>query len=137
VPKNGAPLIPPDPEVLAKPKRRRFTAAYKAKIVEQADKCTEPGQIGALLRREGLYSSALTSWRKQYKSGALKGLKDQKRGRKRTRDARDLELDRLRRQIEQLSNKLHKAELIIDIQKKIAEALGIPNPVTIDGEKIS
>ena len=88
--------------------------------------CTGPGQIGALLRREGLYSSALTLWRRQYQSGALQGLKDDKRGRKRTRDAKDHELERLRREIEQLNKKLGQAELIIDIQKKVAALLGNP-----------
>jgi len=66
VAKNAAPSSTPNPEVLAQPKRRRFTAAYKARIVAEAQKCTESGQIGALLRREGLYSSALTLWRRQY-----------------------------------------------------------------------
>jgi transposase len=117
---------PPDPEVSAQSQRRRFTPAYKASIVEKAMACTEPGQIGALLRREGLYSSALTLWRRQYLSGALQALKDDKRGRKRTRDARDEELDRLRREIERLSKKLNQAELIIDIQKKVAAILGNP-----------
>jgi transposase len=117
---------PPDPEVSAQSQRRRFTPAYKASIVEKAMACTEPGQIGALLRREGLYSSALTLWRRQYQSGALQALKDDKRGRKRTRDARDEELDRLRREIERLSKKLNQAELIIDIQKKVAAILGNP-----------
>lgn len=116
----------PDPEVLAKPQRRRFTAAYKARIVEEAMTCTEPGQIGALLRREGLYSSALTLWRKQYQSGALQGLKDVKRGRKQIRDSRDRELDRLRRDNQRLTKKLEQAELIIDIQKKVAAMLGNP-----------
>ena len=116
----------PDPEVLAKPKRRRFTAAYKARIVEEAMACTEPGQIGALLRREGLYSSALTLWRKQYQSGALQGLKDIKRGRKQVHDSRDKELDRLRRDNQRLTKKLEQAELIIEIQKKVAAMLGNP-----------
>lgn len=116
----------PDPEVLAKPQRRRFTAAYKARIVEEAMTCTEPGQIGALLRREGLYSSALTLWRKQYQSGALQGLKDSKRGRKQVRDPREKELDRLRRDNRRLTKKLEQAELIIDIQKKVAAMLGNP-----------
>ena len=117
---------PPDSEVSAKTQRRRFLATYKASIVEQAMTCTEPGQIGALLRREGLYSSALTLWRRQYQSGALQGLKDDKRGRKRTRDAKDHELERLRREIERLNKKLGQAELIIDIQKKVAALLGNP-----------
>lgn len=116
----------PDPEVLAKPKRRRFTAVYKARIVEEAMACTEPGQIGALLRREGLYSSALTLWRKQYQSGALQGLKDNKRGRKQVHNPRDKELERLRRDNRRLTKKLEQAELIIDIQKKVAAMLGNP-----------
>jgi len=116
----------PNPEVSAKPGRRRFTPTYKARIVEEAQRCTGPGEIGVLLRREGLYSSALTQWRRQYQSGALQGLKDDKRGRKRTRDAREQELDRLRREIERLNKKLNQAELIIDIQKKVAAILGNP-----------
>jgi transposase-like protein len=99
--------------------------------------CTEQGQIGALLRREGLYSSAITLWRRQYQSGALQGLKDDKRGRKRTRDDRDLELERLRREIEHLNKKLHKAELIIDIQKKVAALLGNPIETLPSNEGIS
>ncbi len=124
--KLGAATPPPDPEVLARPKRRQFTAAYKVSIVEEAQKCTESGQIGALLRREGLYSAALTQWRRQYQNGALQGLKDDKRGRKRTRDGRDQELECLRRENERLSKKLSQAELIIDIQKKVAAILGNP-----------
>lgn len=116
----------PDPEVRAHPKRRRFTAAYKAQVVEEAQRCTGPGEIGTLLRREGLYSSALTQWRRQYQAGALKGLRDDKRGRPRTRDARDQELERLRREVERLSRKLGQAELIMDIQKKVAAMLGHP-----------
>ncbi len=125
VAKNSA-SSSPDPEVLAQPKRRTFTAAYKVRIVEEALKCAESGQIGALLRREGLFSSTLTQWRRQYQSGGLQGLKNEKRGRKRTRDARDLELEHLRRQNEQLSKKLSQAELIIDIQKKVSAMLDNP-----------
>jgi transposase-like protein len=127
----------PDPEVSARPKRRRFTAAYKARIVEEAQRCTEPGEIGALLRREGLYSSALTQWRRQYQAGALKGLRDDKRGRKRTRDPRDEELQRLRRDNERLNQKLRQAELIIEIQKKVAAMLGNPIETLPDSEEIS
>jgi transposase len=135
---NAAAETPvPDPEVRAQPKRRRFTAAYKARIVEEAQRCTEPGQIGALLRREGLYSSALTTWRRQYQAGALQGLKDDKRGRKRTRDARDEELQRLRRENQRLTKKLRQAELIIDIQKKVAAMLGHPIETTPNNEEIS
>jgi transposase-like protein len=123
---NPAAAPPQDPEVSAKARRRRFTPAYKASVVEEAIACTESGQIGALLRREGLYSSALALWRRQYQCGALKALKDDKRGRKCTRDARGQELERLRREVEQLNKKLHQAELIIDIQKKVAAILGNP-----------
>ena len=124
----------PDPEVLAQPKRRQFTAAYKARIVEEAQRSTESGQIAALLRREGLYSSALTLWRRQYHNGALQGLKDDSRGRKRPRDARELKLDQLRRENERLSKKLRQAELIIDIQKKGAAMLGNPIETPTDSE---
>jgi transposase len=124
--KLGVAAPPPDPEVMARPKRRTFTARYKARIVEEAQKYTESGQIGALLRREGLYSSTLTQWRRQYQNGAIQGLKDDKRGPKRTRDARDLELECLRRENQRLSKKLSQAELIIDIQKKVAAILGNP-----------
>jgi len=127
----------PDPEVSARPKRRRqFTATYKARIVEEAQRCTEPGEIGALLRREGLYSSALTQWRRQYQAGALKGLRDDKRGRKRTRDSRDEELQRLKRDNERLNKKLQQAELIIEIQKKVAAMLGNPIETLPESEEI-
>jgi len=126
----------PDPEVSAKPKRRRFTSAYKASIVEEVLKCTEQGQIGALLRREGLYSSAITLWRRQYQSGALRALKDDKRGRKTIRDARDQELERLRSEIGRLNKKLLQAELIIDIQKKVAALLGNPIETSPNSEGI-
>ena len=124
----------PDPEVSARPHRRRFNAAYKARIVEEAQRCTGSGEIGALLRREGLYSSALTQWRRQYQVGAIEGLKDDKRGRKRIRDGRDEELQRLRRENERLSKKLHQAELIIEIQKKVAAMLGNPIETTPNSE---
>lgn len=134
---RATPAPAPDPEVLAQPKRRRFTPAYKARIVEEAMACAQPGQIGALLRREGLYSSALTLWRRQYQSGALQALKDDKRGRKRTRDARDQELERLRREVERLNKKLSQAELIIDIQKKVAAMLGNPIETPANNEPAS
>ena len=127
----------PDPEVSAKPKRRQFTAAYKARIVEEVQQCTEQGQIGVILRREGLYSSAITLWRRQYQSGALRALKDDKRGRRTTRDTRDQELERQRREIDHLNKKLHKAELIIDIQKKVAALLGNPIETLPNDEDIS
>jgi len=127
----------PDSEVSARPRRRRFTPAYKARIVEEAQRCTEPGQIGALLRREGLYSSALTQWRRQYQSGAMQALKDDKRGRKCTRDPRNEELQRLQHENERLNKKLRQAELIIEIQKKVAAMLGNPIETIPNAEEIA
>ena len=117
---------PPNPEVRPKTKKRRFTAAYKAKIVEEAMACTEKGQIGSLLRREGLYASYLTQWKNEYKSGALKGLKGIKRGRKQTKDPREKEVQKLQNEVTRLNKQLEKANLIIDIQKKVAALLGNP-----------
>ena len=111
-----------DREVLSKPERRRFTAEYKLQIVERADKCTKPGEIGALLRKEGLYSSHLRSWRKQRDEGGLSRLR-RKRGRKPEKNPLDDENKALRRQIESLQHQLKKAEAIIDVQKKLSEIL--------------
>jgi transposase len=124
----------PDPEVLEKPVRRRFTADYKLRIVEEADRCTEPGQIGALLRREGLYSSQLGSWRHQRQQGQLQALRDDKRGRKATvPHPVQKELDQLRRENHRLRHQVQQAELIIDIQKKASLLLGISlNPLNPD-----
>ena len=130
---NGTGKVPvtpvadiPDPEVPAHPRRRRFTAAYKARIVEEAEGCTAAGQIGALLRREGLYSSQLSQWRSQYRTGALASLRDDKRGRKAVKHPLEDEVVRLRKQNERLSQRLEQAETIIEIQKKVATMLGIP-----------
>lgn len=118
-----------DPEVLAKPARRRYTADYKRKILEEADACAAAGEIGALLRREGLYSSLLTSWRRQRDDGALAGLEPKKRGRKaKRRDPIAMENERLRREVERLEHRLMQAEVIIGVQKKLANALGIQLP---------
>jgi len=120
-------VVRPDPEVSEKPTRRRFTAEYKLRILRLADACTEPGSIGALLRREGLYSSHLTTWRRQREEGALDGLKPKKRGRKVTeRNPLLPELERLRRENEQLAQRLKQAELIIEVQKKVSQMLEIP-----------
>jgi transposase-like protein len=114
----------PDPEVVPRAKRRRFTAKYKLRILEEADRCTEPGQIGELLRREGLYSSYLSSWRKQRARGQLQGLAPKKRGRKK-QDPSAAEIGRLRRENERLRTQLEQAEIIIDVQKKLAKLLGL------------
>ena len=118
-------FVKPDPEVVEKPQRRRFSASYKAEIVRKADASTESGQIGALLRREGLYSSQLTEWRKQYRQGALTALKDNKRGRRKTNPLQE-ENEKLRRQAARLEHRLQQAETIIEAQKKISEILGNP-----------
>ena len=125
----------PDPEVSARPTRRRFSGPYKAQIVEEAGRCTQPGQIGALLRREGLVSSQLTLWRRQYRQGVLKALRDDKRGRKPIHDPRDCELDHLRRENTRLTKKLKQAETIIEIQKKVAALLGNPVETSESVEK--
>jgi transposase len=116
----------PDPEVLEKPVRRKFTAAYKLEMVETAERCTELGQIGALLRREGLYSSHLSTWRNQRQQGQLQALEDNKRGRKATiPHPVQKELEQLRRENQRLRHKMQQAELIIDIQKKASQLMGI------------
>ena len=114
----------PDPEVVAKAERRRFTAEYKLRVLAEADTCTKPGQIGALLRREGLYRSQLDKWRKQRREGTLQALSPQKRGPK--VDLQAAEIARLRRENERLLERLQRAETIIDVQKKVAVLLGVP-----------
>ena len=114
----------PDPEVRPKAKHRQFTAEYKKRILDEADACTTPTQRGALVRREGLYSSHLTSWRRQRAHGILDGLAPKKRGVK--PDPLALENAQLRREIEQLQEQLHRAETIIDVQKKVSQLLGRP-----------
>lgn len=118
--------VPPNPEVTEKSTRRRFTAAYKSDIVRQALACREFGEIGALLRREGLYSSQLSKWRVQYERGAKSALADDTRGRKSTRNPLEDEMLRLRKQNMRLEHRLKQAEAIIEIQKKVSEILGIP-----------
>ena len=124
---------PPDPEVPEKPKRRRFSAEYRLRIVREADACKEPGEIGALLRREGLYSSLLSAWRRQRDAGALAGLEPKKRGPK--AKAVDPRVKRLEREVARLKRKLEQAETIIDIQKKVAGILGIPLRTSEPDEK--
>lgn len=119
----------PETEVVPRAKRRTFTAVYKLRILEEADQCTELGQIGALLRREGLYSSNLTCWRRQREEGQLQGLKPKKRGRKKTEQDRVAhELEQLRREKAQLEQRLEKAETIIEVQKKLSTLLGVTLP---------
>ena len=117
-----------DVEVSEKPVRRRFSAAYKLRILEQADACREnTGELGALLRREGLYSSHLNTWRRQRREGTLAGLSPQKRGRKsRGSDEQTQRVRELEKENKRLRRRLHKAETILEIQKKASGLLGIP-----------
>ena len=114
----------PDPEVPAKVQRRRFSAEYRLRILKQADACKKPGELGALLRREGLYSSLLASWRRQRDQGALREM----RGRRRGPEPRpvDPRMKQLEAENRRLQRKLQRAETIITLQKKVAEILGIP-----------
>ena len=118
---------PPNPEVPEKATRRRFTADYKMRILSQAEACRGAGEIGVLLRREGLYSSHLTTWRRQRDAGILLGLKPQRRGPKpMVPNPLQGEIDRLRKETGRLQKRLKQAELIIEVQRKISEILGIP-----------
>jgi len=114
----------PDPEVVGRPVMRRFNAEYKRRMVEKAARC-KPGEIGALLRREGLYSSALTRWRGEYWAGAVSGLSSKAPGPKPERAAQRAEVSRLERENRRLKRQLERAELIISFQKKACELLGI------------
>jgi transposase-like protein len=114
----------PDPEVVEKAKRRRFTAEYRLQIVRAAEACKGSGEIGALLRREGLFSSQLSAWRRQLEDGALEGLRARKRGPK--AKAVDPRMKKLEQENARLVRKLKKADAIIAFQKKVHELLGIP-----------
>jgi transposase len=123
----------PDPEVVPKATRRKFTGEYKERILAQADACTKPGQIGALLRREGLYRSHLADWREQRKQFGLAGLASQRRGPK--PDPQAAEIARLQRENERLLARLRRAENIIDVQKKLAQLPGAPLDETESDEQ--
>lgn len=115
----------PDPEVVAKAKRRIFTGEYKQRILVEADKAKEEsGGVGALLRREGLYSSHLVTWRHERAAGILHALTPQKRGPKSKRNPLDEENQKLRRENQRLIEDLRRAEIVIDVQKKVAALLG-------------
>ncbi len=124
VPLNGSqPTSSPDPEVVPRAKRRSFTAAYKRRILQEADGCHQPGQIGALLRREGLYSSHLSKWRQQRKAGELQSLSGKKRGRNPKLSAAEKEMTTLRQENVRLQTQLEQAKLITMAQKKLLLAL--------------
>lgn len=116
----------PNPEVPDKAVRRRFTAEYKLRILTLADACSDPGSLGALLRREGLYASNLNTWRHQRERGVLSALTPKKRGRKESvRNPLVAENEKLRRENDRITKRLRQAEIIIDVQKKVSQILGI------------
>jgi transposase-like protein len=132
-PNDGARPAPPSTEVTERPIRRQFTAAYKLSIVQEADRCTEFGQIGAMLRREGLYHSHLDKWRKLRASGDLESLTPRKRGPKSVApNLLSKEIEQLRRENAKLEKKLKKAQLVIEFQKKVAALLKMPLDETDD-----
>ena len=127
VPRPSVPKV----EVVAKTSRRRFTAEYKRKILREADACTAPGAIGALLRREGLYSSNLTTWREQRERGELAGLTPKKRGpAPKPTNPLAAKVAALERAVRREKARADRAEALVDLQKKVAELLGIAQPQT-------
>jgi transposase len=125
--KTGREASPhPDPEVVAQAKRRTFTADYKQRILSEADQAKGSGGVGALLRREGLYSSLLTTWRRERAAGARQALSPHKRGPKSKRDPIQEQIQRLQKDNARLTEQLRKAEIVIDVQKKVGALLGWP-----------
>ncbi len=123
-----------DSEVVAHAQRRNFSPAQKRRILEEADRCTKPGDIGALMRREGIYSSSLSTWRRQRDAADIAALAPQKRGPKiDPHRAESLHIAQLTRERDSLKNRLDKALLVIDVQKKLAALLGNPT----DGTELS
>lgn len=114
-----------DVEVVAKPKRRRYSAEYKMRVLREADEAAKVGGVGELLRREGLYSSHLTAWRREREQGELAAL-SKKRGRKPTKDPQSKEIQKLARENERLRRRLAQAEAIIEVQKKLPRSWGSP-----------
>jgi transposase len=119
---RAAPAGVPDPELVERPARRRFSAEYKLRVLREAEACTRAGEVGALLRREGLYTSHLTYWRKQRDAGALEAL-SRPRGRK-PADRHDVENAELRRRLERTEAELEKARRVIEVQGNVSALLG-------------
>ncbi len=131
--RNGqAVIIAPDPEVRPKVKYRRFGTEYKKRILDEAQRCTQYGELGSLLRREGLYSSLLAKWRQQQAQGTLAALAPKPRGPKPNPQAE--EIARLRRENARLQERLKQAETIIEVQKKVSQLLGVPLDSTSQDE---
>ena len=116
-----------NPEVTQKAARRRFTAEYKRRIALEAESCQQPGEVGALLRREGLYSSVIQRWRRQLREESLSSSKKSN-----SKPSSSQEVARLKRENERLKEKLRQAELIIDVQKKVSELMQTPSPEKTD-----
>jgi len=126
---TGVVQVQPEVEVVAKAERRRFTAEYKQRILREAAACTKPGEIGALLRREGLYTSHLSAWRQARERGELAGLSPRQRGPQAKRaDARDTRIAELERENRQFKARIERAEALLELQKKVSELLGIELP---------
>jgi transposase-like protein len=120
-------VTPEDVQVAAKPQRRSFTAEYKRRLLKEADACTTPGAVGALLRREGLYSSHLVEWRRARARGELAALTPKKRGRKPIPvDPRDRKIAKLERQLAHMTGRAERAEALVEAQKNLAALLGRP-----------
>lgn len=117
----------PNPEVKPARQHRKFAASYKLKVLEELDRCMEAGEKGAVMRREGLYSSQVSDWRRLRREGMLTAL-NKARGRKKKLDAKDEKISALEAELNALKNKLNQAEAIIDIQKKVSQIFGINNP---------
>ena len=116
-----------NPEVAQKAARRRFTAEYKRRIALEAESCQQPGEVGALLRREGLYSSVVQRWRRQLREESLSSSEKSS-----SKPSSAQEVARLKRENERLKEKLRQAELIIDVQKKVSELMQTPSPEKAD-----
>jgi hypothetical protein len=129
------PKAHPDPEVAAQAKRRRFTAEYKHGFLIEADQAKGPGAIGALLRREGLYSSHLATWRREREAVIRQALTPRKRGPKSKRDPFQEENQKLLKENARLTEQLRKAEIVIDVQKKVGALLGWPIPMQDPDER--
>jgi transposase-like protein len=121
----SSPKSAPDAQVLEKPRRRRFTAEYKLRILEEADGAASPGEIGLLLRREGLHSSHLTNWRNARRKGSLAQL-SRKRGRKAKTTPEQKKIEQLEKKVRRLEDDLDKAQTILEVQGKVARLLGLP-----------
>ena len=117
----------PDPEVVERPRRRKYSAAYKLSVLQESDRLKNPGEIGALLRREGLYASNIAMWSWQREKGELQGLSPKKRGPKeKSMEELSKKNKELERENRRLKRRLEHAEMILDVQKKISELSGIP-----------